>query len=132
MNKLTVKEFMKLLKVNQDGFAKLTGFSNAYISKLSNNKIQLTEESEKILQDFASKYNVELVFDKSVFENLSYKARYEKLLKQYDMICFKCLQLMEENNFYRQNIDKYLNFAEKLKEKPKKKISKKEILNNEE
>lgn len=116
--KTSIKLYLKDNNITQAEFAKELGLSDAYVSRLVNNQIQLTDQAIKVLRDYEQKHNVEFTISKDIVEAISYKRKYEELDKAYTRLQYEYLKLAEENSMYRAGFGRLIEFAEYCKSLP--------------
>ena len=76
--KLTIKEYLRINNISQTDFAKELELSDAYVSKIVHNKIQLTDETIDKLEEYEKKHNIKFIVSGEVMQNLTYKRKYEE------------------------------------------------------
>lgn len=118
--KTTIKQYLRDNHITQTEFAKELGISDAYVSKMVHNRIQLTEDIVNRLEDYEKKHNIEFIVNAEMMEDLTYKRKYEELDKAYTRLQCEYLKLAEENSMYRAGIGRFLEFAEYCKSLPMK------------
>lgn len=121
--KTTIKQYLRDNNILQTDFAKELGLSDACISKIVHNKIQLTDETIDKLEEYEKKHNIEFIVSNEIMQDLTYKRKYEELDKAYTHLQLEYLKLAEENSMFRAGIGRFIEFAkycEALPNPPKK------------